>query len=196
MLALHLDNGKTAMEATKKVVMPEQARCGTHNVPDVQPPKLRLYFSEREIVKVTGLCGATLQHWVKRGLITPVSSEKAVRRGSARVYSAWQLAALCVLSAHHEEVRKRGSYIGRSAILRAMEAVADHDDALLVTEQVHGDLHVGETAAKIASEALPDEDLPGEAYENLRRAVKLIERKAKEQKAQESNLMRSIPSMS
>lgn len=60
-----------------------------------------------------------------------------------------------------------------------MEAVYDLDDALLVREDVLGAPYISEAAAKIASEALPNEELrlTDEGMVRFARVIGAIDRK-------------------
>jgi hypothetical protein len=134
-----------------------------------QQPKLRVSFSMREVARLSGMSYWTLRHWSRKGW---------VRKGSDETFSAWTVVALSILSATNRG-RGQGAYLGDVAVRRAMESVADLDDAILLRE-ADQDPYVAEAVAAIASAALPDVDrLSPEVYESLARVLAALDRKVR-----------------
>jgi hypothetical protein len=72
--------------------------------------------------------------------------------------TGWQLLTLAILNLANRGSGK-GAILGDIGVRRAMEAIADQDDALLVSESALHDPYIAEAAAAIASTALPNEEL-------------------------------------
>src|SRR5262249_14465399 len=132
-------------------------------------PMLRLSFGMTEAARLVGMSYWTLRFWCRRGWVPRDDG-----------LSAWQVLVLAILNATNRG-RGTGALYGDVAGRRAMEAVEGLDDALLVSENVSHDPYVAEAAAKIASEALPNEDLQltDEMMADLARVLDAIDRKAR-----------------
>jgi hypothetical protein len=128
-------------------------------------PKLRLVFTMKEAARLSGMSPNTLKWWRRRGWVP-------------REFSAWTVVALSILSASGLGWGKGGT-LGGVTVRRAMAAVADLDDTLLLAESVQ-DPYVAEAAAAIASAALPNQELEltEEMMANLAGVVAAIDRKA------------------
>jgi hypothetical protein len=124
----------------------------------------------REAARLTGVSYWTLRHWNKRGW---------VRTGSDCTLCAWQVVTLAVLAATDRGVGK-GAYLGDISVRRAMESVADLDDALLLAESDQS-LYMAEATAAIANSALPNEELllSEELFDNLARVLAALDRKVR-----------------
>jgi len=84
--------------------------------------KLRVSFSMREAARLSRLSYWTLRFWCRKGWV-PFNDG----------FSAWTVVALSILAATNRG-RGEGAYLGDIAVRRAMESVADLDDALLLAE--------------------------------------------------------------
>jgi hypothetical protein len=126
-------------------------------------------FSVKEAARLTRTPHTTLRDWIRKGW---------VRKGSDGKLSPWTVMALCILSAANRG-RGKGHYAGDVAVRRAMDAIADQDDAILLRE-ADQDPYVAEAVAAIASAALPDVDrLSPEVYESLARVLAAPDRKVR-----------------
>jgi hypothetical protein len=123
-------------------------------------------FSMRETARLTGMSYWTLRHWYRKGWVPNNDG-----------FSAWTVVALSILAATNRG-RGQGAYLGDIAVRRSIEVVADLDDVLLLAEPDQ-DPYVAETAAAIASAALPSEELElsDEMMANLARVLAAIDRK-------------------
>jgi hypothetical protein len=143
-------------------------------------PKLHLAFKMAEVCDLTGLKRETLKYWIIRRWMVPMYPGSAGRNCGHR-FSAWQLVGLAILAGALRDLREKNSIPGRSAVIKAMEGLAQQDDALLLSEDQQ-DMHTAErAAAEIAHCALPagDTSLSPETYARLAQVVATIDARAR-----------------
>lgn len=140
---------------------------------------LHVPFGMGEVVRLTGLSHYTLRFWCRRGWVKPMVPGRQGWSNEAQ-FSAWQAVGLAILAAGHRQVRtKSRSYIGRTSIIRAMEALKGLSDEWLLPEHRQGP-RVAENVAAIRCSALTTHEsgLTDEMYTGIARVLEALDRKA------------------
>src|SRR5262245_9033970 len=81
---------------------------------------LRILFTTKEVLELSGLSRNTLKFWRVRQWVTPVG-RAPTGYGHEHLYSAWQTIGLVLPGTALKTVRDHKSYIGRNGVVRARE---------------------------------------------------------------------------
>jgi DNA-binding transcriptional MerR regulator len=138
----------------------------------------RILFTTREVLALSGgLSRNTLKHWIKRGWIKPAGR----LANGKNVYSAWQCIGIVILGTALRQVRNVNSYIGRTAVARAMELLGAQSDEVLLPESQQDPMLAENIAAELSRSALTDHEsaeLTPEMVEAVARVLRRIDAKS------------------
>lgn len=143
--------------------------------------RARVLFPLSEVCRLTGIVRPTLLRWIHRGWIRPAVPSSG-GRGNEHQFSCWQAMSLAIISGHAYDLRSVNSYVGRTSVIRAMEALADRSDEELFPEEAQSPHCAESVAAEVARHALPaneGEQLSNAMVESLARVVAALDRKVR-----------------
>jgi len=166
-----------AMNRDTSFSAPEPAEAPTNHVTSTAPPPLRILFTMKEVLQLTGLSKPTLKWWMQRGWVEPIFRSWG-GRGRHHKFSAWQTVGLAVLAGALTRLSGVHTQVGRVGVVRAMEVLAGLSDERLLSEDQQ-DARLAETvAADVARASLTtNEELSDELCECVARVLVALNRK-------------------
>lgn len=139
--------------------------------------RLQVLFGMREVCELTGIRVKTLRTWMKDGAITPAFKSWG-GKGRETQFSGWQTVALALIGGAFRDARDRYQYLGVTAVRTQVSALAELDDAELLSENLQ-DPYTAEGGAALASASVLDVEMSEETAERLAEVLSRLDAKVR-----------------